>query len=334
MRKPLQVKFISNKDTELLNLIGIGWRISKKFYKESSYYVLPYIIPNNPRAIFFPKMSFYSNQKFWRLGPYYGDEIVVDRKKSYNTLLKQFQYDPINYTNQQKAITSIFTRSFQICSDIFPSFWTTTSTIIVMPTRYGSIASEYSSQRKPPKICKFYMRTDAKPENLFYIMLLEQINRLPSYKEYSWSERMAVCEHFFKYSKIAALFPDYKKILPLLKNDIDQQLLAESEKYQQNFGVNPQNIFTIKENTILAFNTPIMFTQQEKDVMIKLIEKSPMIASLDDIANAMWGSNATDKFSLYAINQCISMIRKKLKQNNLSPNLIETFRGQGYRVVS
>ncbi len=127
MSTAAHIKFISNKETQLFNLIGIGFRIPNKFFAENSYYVLPYLLPENPRAIYFP----------------------------------------------------------------------------------------------------------------------------------------------------------------LLKNDIDQQLLAESEKYQQNFGINPQNIFTIKENTILTFNTPIMFTQQEKDVMIKLIEKSPMIASLDDIANAM-----------------------------------------------
>lgn len=334
MSKYPQIKIASDKKTELYNLVSIGSRISSNFYQEANYYVLPYQIGQNIRVIYFPWMPIFNEPLFWSLGPYYYHQIESSYKKDFEKLLSQFIFEPISNFSQEESIIKIFPKFFEIITDIFPLFYKETREILIIPTRYGSIASESSSQSKISDKSSFYIRTDCPIQHIFYILLMEQINRLPSYKTYTGTERMSLCEHIFKYSKLSDIFPDFEPILPQLKGEIDHKLDGESKRYQEQFGIKSSDIFTVNNNTIFAYEKPIMFTKQERAVMTKFIQTSPTIVSIEDIALAIWGEDSDNKFSLYSINQCISMIRKKLKKNGLSPKLIETFRNQGYRLIN
>jgi DNA-binding winged helix-turn-helix (wHTH) protein len=58
--------------------------------------------------------------------------------------------------------------------------------------------------------------------------------------------------------------------------------------------------------------------------------KNGEVVSHDEIAKALWGGKAEEKFSLWAITKLVQKIRAKLMSLGISSNLIYTVYGKGY----
>jgi DNA-binding winged helix-turn-helix (wHTH) protein len=60
--------------------------------------------------------------------------------------------------------------------------------------------------------------------------------------------------------------------------------------------------------------------------------KSPnVVVSREEISEILWGKDSYEKYSDWAIDQNMSLLRKKLDSLNVSPNKIQTIKGRGYR---
>ena len=74
------------------------------------------------------------------------------------------------------------------------------------------------------------------------------------------------------------------------------------------------------------------FTEREYHVIEYLNSRRGEICTRDEIANIIWKDDASDKFSDWGLDQTMSRIRKKLKDNGYQPQFIKTLRGRGFRL--
>lgn len=332
MKTP-KIKFIHTAQTELFSLLSYFYRTKTRFYLANQYYVLPYLIPKNKRTVFLPDIELLKKKTFIKLCDYYDYEILDQFPNELEDLLQSYKFDPIKKHISLTNLNAIFSQFCKKIDIIFPSILEDVTNIIIMPTRYGTACSEYSSQSSDKTTIRFFVRTDTNIDEIFYMFLMERINRTQLYTKYTWEERMAICEHTMQFTSLKNLFPNFKSILSTLSEENELKLLKESREYHKKLGIKIDSIFLIKNNDIYINSTQADFTLSEKKVLRKLIEEKNQIVTFESIAEVMWEQDSVNKYSLYAMSKCIERIRNKLKQYNIHPQILETHRLEGYRLV-
>lgn len=74
-------------------------------------------------------------------------------------------------------------------------------------------------------------------------------------------------------------------------------------------------------------------TLNEHRLLIVFLKNSNKVISRDRLAEAIWEKDSFEKYSDWAIDQSISLLRKKLDSLGVSPNSIQTIKGRGYRWI-
>jgi DNA-binding winged helix-turn-helix (wHTH) protein len=80
-----------------------------------------------------------------------------------------------------------------------------------------------------------------------------------------------------------------------------------------------------------SINLKYTFTKQEYTTLRLLLQKR-VVVTRDEIANILWGEECEEKFSVWAIEQVIMRIRKKLDDIGSDSKLIKTVRNIGYKI--
>ncbi|KKT75499.1 MAG: hypothetical protein UW69_C0015G0025 [Microgenomates group bacterium GW2011_GWA2_44_7] len=75
------------------------------------------------------------------------------------------------------------------------------------------------------------------------------------------------------------------------------------------------------------------FTRQEYLILSAFLQKTNTLFTRDDIGDILWGKQAYEKYSDWAIDQVISKLRKKLEILGSKGNLL-TVKGKGYKFVT
>jgi DNA-binding winged helix-turn-helix (wHTH) protein len=122
----------------------------------------------------------------------------------------------------------------------------------------------------------------------------------------------------------------FKKMNFLSKNNgvnigLISQYVSTRPHIDQHVEVNDGRVF-INNVTVDS-----LFTKKERRVFKALVEHKGEIVSRDTIAQSMWQSRTDQQYSDWAIDQIITRLRKKLIELSLSPQLIHSVRGKGYR---
>jgi DNA-binding winged helix-turn-helix (wHTH) protein len=86
---------------------------------------------------------------------------------------------------------------------------------------------------------------------------------------------------------------------------------------------------------ILINGSPIRekITLHEYHLLLEFLKNPERVINRDQIAEALWGKNLYHKYSDWAIDQSISLLRKKIENLGISPKTIQTIKGRGYRWV-
>ena len=90
-----------------------------------------------------------------------------------------------------------------------------------------------------------------------------------------------------------------------------------------------ENQIRFVNNELYFRREKIKLTKREKCVFEKLYKSKGKLVTYDAIGESLW-KDKPDKFSLWAISQIISRLKKKLSFYSLSPNIITSQRGEGY----
>jgi DNA-binding response OmpR family regulator len=77
----------------------------------------------------------------------------------------------------------------------------------------------------------------------------------------------------------------------------------------------------------------ISLTEYESLALKLLIEERRTAVSYDELADAIWGVDADEKFSITAITKLIERPSKTIENNGVFPSIIQTCKGYGYMLV-
>lgn len=94
------------------------------------------------------------------------------------------------------------------------------------------------------------------------------------------------------------------------------------------------NRLVLKNDEIYCneINLKHSFTPQESVVLRLFIKNRGCKVTRDDIADALWGDNTEEQYSVWAIEQLIKRLRVKLTEVGLHDSYIKTFRKTGYGI--
>jgi len=112
---------------------------------------------------------------------------------------------------------------------------------------------------------------------------------------------------------------------PIFKNFVkNQKMEKKSLSMSEQTGEFLVNELPVKETVTL----------NEYRLLEALLKNKNQIITRDKISEILWGKDSYQKYSDWAIDQTISLLRKKLEKMGISPNSIQTIKGRGYRWLS
>jgi len=325
----MQVKTIwkYSKETEVQRLAQITTQIGKRFYDKNGFLVLPCPIDNNPKAIFLPPLNYPKNlfKKAAKLKLSMPMKIPDELSKTLTELLATTENTRC-YTAQKIAWQKVEKKFWKTLNDFIPESKNIKS-LEIWPTRFGSICSFFWKKKDKVYI---WLRLDAAISHITEGIISSLLD-----KNYAWSEKEAITDFLLTQAALKNFFPNYQATLSALRLK-NTRLKKESDKYLKSLGIKIGEIFKIKSGKIYCNSKLLplgLFSKKETKLLKLFIENKNQIVNFDQTASVLWGKNNEDKFSLWAISKTIERLRKKLKKLNISPDLLQTKRSQGYFLV-
>ena len=140
--------------------------------------------------------------------------------------------------------------------------------------------------------------------------------------------------HQAKFLQDTGVIDDDNKIFsPLLEHFIESKIGTKTQN-----GVPVSNGIYIdpKTKTVYVDGKPLKSetTPNEYKILHLLYKNKKKIVTREELANILWGENAIEKYSDWAIDRTVSRIRKKIGDSVQEPRFIETIKGRGLRLIS
>ena len=281
--------------------------------------MLPRLIKNESRAIYFPKLPY--TTAFWNKFSEYTqsdflfgfdkETVEMAQKLMSNIAMKQCSNQLEKDWRQKEA------KFFKLVADFLPKLpLNKVRNISVLITPFGSVSSFFFKRVGKKFDFKITVRQDFSAAQIAesILTLLIWIEH-PTPNLSLWYQVEASVDFVLTHIN---LFPDYHPTVASLP-EIPSNLVAESNDYLAKLGF-----------PITPVMPPVRFTPTEKRITDGLINNKGKIVTYDQIGDWFWQENALDKFSLYSIAKVMEKIRKKIKDAGVYQELIYTVRGQGY----
>jgi len=351
--KQLKTTVEYSEITEYQRILFVCHYLKNGFYQSKDFYLLPYQI-NNSRVIFLPELKIFKNSDFFadlsnkkgniftkpfqHKASYYQEQLLAE--------LKEYETNSISRDIDEviKLWNKISNKFFSLCDKFIPGLFDNYSGIIIRPTKYGSICSEFASETNSDEI-KLYLREDADINHLIEGILMTPLNFAGQKKlleDFSWEEREAIIDFLINNTSLGKLssndvFSDKIQLklnkqctLPNLRDKSYLKLSKDSRNYYEKLGFPSKIIIKLSPRTISINNEIIPFTKSEDKVFRLLFRNSNEIVTIDEIGKALWLEKSIESFSLSAITKLIQRIRDKIEKSGITPSLIETQRNRGF----
>lgn len=326
----VKTKWGWSAETEAKRLIYTARQIANNFYQERNFFVLPKLngSPSNHSIVVFPKLNYLSIKGFWRrVKPIEIDKLPLIVKPE---LLAQTRalFQPVkpDFTAAQKLWTKAQPEILAAIDYLIPSPAGLIKSVTVWPTNYGTTCS-FNWPRRFPENIYIYLRTDCGLPQITEAILTALTKRPLEEKlgaKWEESEMLAdwlVQESFLK--KILTKYGgNYTPTLKLTRQQQNAKLLKQSEEYLQTLGVKTKN-------GILQ-TVPPNLSGRETEIFNALKRRQGGTVSFDEISRIIFLEE--DKFSLYAVSKTIERLRLKLELAGIDGSVIQTLRGEGYRL--
>ncbi|MBM3208766.1 winged helix-turn-helix domain-containing protein [Candidatus Shapirobacteria bacterium] len=325
-----------DQKTEAARVVQAACQIANRFYLKQGFFVLPRLVPQNPRAVYFPDLNFRQIPEFWEKLKIPHFKIKLDEPK---LLVEQVAVllpkDDLDYTELQEKWQEKERAFWQILADFLPEEYSLVRFLEIRPTKYGSIAtSDQPPSRHQPSM-KIYIRQDAGPSQLAEAILIGLLTIRLCSQGFYWPEVEAIIDFLLEKTALRKLFLDFRPTLKALRHKENGSLAQESQKYLRKLGVPVGQIFTLEKESIFLDGEllKVRLSLEEERLLRLLILNQDQPVSFDLIGDEVWGERL-EKFSLQAIAKLVQRLREKLAEAGLSAELIQTCRGQGYLLLN
>lgn len=167
-----------------------------------------------------------------------------------------------------------------------------------------------------------------------YVRSIDRPGQIHHSVEYMWGRFSERERHVLKSIATTGKVPPYTFELKYMK---EHRLITDDNKIIGTWINQVVNSFAettiVKKGDELAWdgvNINELFTDTENEVFNRLLEDREL--SRDTVAEIVWGKQAIDKYSDWAIDQMFSRLRKKLDNVGIGGDKIVTLKGRGFRV--
>lgn len=311
----MKVVWEGTAKTESLRLLNIVSCVSNGFFKHNGFLVLPIGSKDlkSSRIVTLPELNYISVPRFWeRVGRIdYANLIGPKPTEVSSDLLFDLpvpKSKKIDISKVWPAVCSVIPRA----SDV--------KTIHIWPTNFGTTCSFSLCNGKPPFDIYVWLRSD-QGESALVEAIITSITR-PAQPDASWSESEATVDWIMTDSAIAKVLKSpADQTIADIRSKISANLQKASDDFLAKIGA-PQ----VTLETIQNIKTDD-FSQKEKLLWQKFLEKPNQIVSFDDIGDE-------NDFSLYAITKAIQRLRDKMEAQGVTGSLIQSKRGEGYILAS
>lgn len=175
-----QVTFYRSNITEAIHYIILSGNIYRNFYKRNNIYILPRLVKNNYRCIYYPSVR-HNISDFWRRSL----KRYVDIKDSNDELISSvvdiFSYEEIDY----KLLMEEFFRHFE-------KVWSFLNER--MGKLFNTVCMQYSWFLEDSSVIRLFPRFDTPISEVYKMMVYERLCRFNDKYNYTWSERIANSE--------------------------------------------------------------------------------------------------------------------------------------------
>jgi hypothetical protein len=332
-----QLFFVSNLETETNRIIHASVQTANGFYHSKKFAVLPYLVKNDSSTVYLPELSFEQIPNYWNNLAKISDYIPLD----YDNLLVQ-QVAALNLPIQDlsETISNLHTQwnqkqteIYNFLENMFPTEFKKIEQIEIRVTSFGTNMSyEYVFQDKiVPFVC--YLRQDMNISHVVEALVQGILHAHQSTKNYSWEVREAISDFILEQASNQNIVDAHTPTLNSL-NKVDPELLAKSDMYLKNIGLNFEKPFK-KDNQLIILNGKIIsakLTSLQHLVLSALIDKQNQIVSYDELADILWTDD--DEFSIWAINKTMQRLRIKLDSLGAPKRTLTVVKGNGYSLLN
>lgn len=319
-------------DFEAQYICFLAKGISMGEYQNSGYLVLPHLEPENSRAVYFPNLGYSAD--FWRA-------INFNSNTNLSTNFPKTAISEVKNLLAKKRKEMLTTECQELASEwkkIEKEFFNNVyrfldmestlakvEKINILITPYGTLGS-FNPARVGNKYNLYATSRVDFPVGNIAAIILQNLYIIKTgiggeTGDENYIKRMAAISFLLTGTVFAKFYPDYKDPAKT-KFTLSKSLMAKSEKYLAKLG------FPAKDG-LKNINLD-HFTFQEAELLKHLMDHRGNIVSFDRVSQILWKSESFDKYSPQAMAKVVENIRRKIKIQGISKELIFTKRGKGY----
>lgn len=325
--------------TEAERIINTAQGIGNGFFHLHHFYPLPWDpkISYLHQGVYLPTLSYASLPNFWHRSLKFDSKSMVlppQLADISNAITNQLSTLPLScpdYSSLEQEWDRLSPRFFNLISSLTP-YAPKVRSLTIHPTYFGTGGSFNWSNGDPTDII-IYLRVD-QPAATIAECILTAITRpyLNQTRHATWEESEFLVDYLLQETELASLFSiPHVGTLTNLRRNIQTKILETSTQFLTQIGApgSSAQSFSLVNNVPHFGHCPLTnLSNRECLIMTKLIEKSPMPATIDELADLLFPN--LDKFSLAALTKCIERLRAKLETLGISRYHIATASGVGY----
>ncbi|MBI4225853.1 helix-turn-helix domain-containing protein [Candidatus Roizmanbacteria bacterium] len=338
----MKTEWVWSLESEAQRIVHTAKQMSTGFYQSQGFLVLPQqYLKLNKDIVVFPDLKVESISIFWsKVGKANINDFPVSKDKTLiDRIIKNLKSVNLKEPKVAKLKTLWNMSQIQIDKQIEAVLGKTglIKKLIIFPSNFGTSVSFNVPEAFPAEI-KLFLRFDQDVYSLVEGVLsaLLQYQLVLKY-DASWKERELLVDWLVRDSSIGLLLKKLQPISEILTTTevIQKKQYSRLKKLSGDFlkklkvpGKFKHNLSTKKFSIFLGANKLGNLTWKERRVLLLLNQNRGDIVSQDKISEIIFRDE--QQFSLYALAKFFQRLRKKLEENGIPGNIIETVRKRGY----
>lgn len=321
-------KYVTSIENQIGQYQLAAYSVNTGFFQKNRFYLLP-TLPEKfrSRVILFPEITEYFSDfsQYSQFDNYQIENLpakVTDSITAYSS--KHTKLLTACIDKLKSGINEIENKFTKALKEEFPNF--PNYEIEISPKLFGSYGSYSTTASKD--IIKIHPRYDSSVPSVLKTIIAYFAHKTGFDKDQylnnqTFIDKQVLAQRIAQSSRFAMFNFGKNGTIDMLKTKFVAKYAVESADYYGKLG------FPIKPYITTTKQIPNL-TDTEEKILTKLMQNRCKIVSFDEISEIMWGDEATEKYSLYAITKIIDRIKKKIYETGIHTALIHTQRSEGY----
>lgn len=326
-------------ETEANRIINTAKSIASGFFHFHHFYPLPWQPGKTylPQGVYLPRLNYLDYPQFWRHCQQFNTKTLIVEPQLYS--LQTFLVQEItklgltspDYSQLKKDWERLSPRFNALVKNLLP-YAPSIANLEIHPSYFGTMGS-FNLLQKEENTVIVELRVDAQLSKIAEC-ILTSITRPYLYAKHSstWEESEFLVDYLLQETALAKLFPvPHLGTLVHLRSYVPARVISDSSDFlaqihaptptKQSFSLRKQKIY-------FGPHQVVGLSAREYLVLAKLIEKSPLPITIDELADLIFTD--PNKFTLAGITKFVERLRHKLESIGISRYYLATASGVGY----